>query len=68
MAMNVQELGACQEEMKKELRRKRRSTPGKKKGFSNKWMEVLTDLLLGQLSQPSLLWRTVAEQVRLCQF
>jgi hypothetical protein len=27
------------------------------------WIEVLTDMLLGFLSQPSQLWRNVTEQV-----
>lgn len=38
-------------------------TPVKKKQPS-KWMEVLTDLLLGLLSQPSQLWRNTVEQVK----
>lgn len=60
----MQELEACRTEMEKELSSSRTRTPRKKKqSSSNKWIEVLTDLLLGQLSQPSLLWRTVAEQV-----
>lgn len=55
---------------------KKRKTPKKKKkktkvgsmeeGEESEppgWIEVLTDLLLGFLSQPSQLWRNVTEQV-----
>ena len=51
---------------------KKRKTPKKKKrskageegeGEAPSWIEVLTDMLLGFLSQPSQLWRNVTEQV-----
>ena len=49
--------------MEAELRSSKSRTPRKKKPVDSKWMVVLTDMLLGQLSEPSHLWRIVAEQV-----
>ncbi len=61
-----QELEACWNEMREEfLQVKKQKTPVKRRRTlqRSKWMEVLTDLLLGQLSQPSQLWRINIEQV-----
>ena len=58
----------CQSEMELAVGKKGR-TPKKKKRKTVEeedapsWMEVLTDMLLGFLSQPSQLWRNVTEQV-----
>ena len=65
----TKELKVCQSEMELAVGKKGR-TPKKKKrkaadeqGAPHGWIEVLTDMLLGFLSQPSQLWRNVAEQV-----
>ena len=42
-------------------KKKRRQKAEEESGPS--WIEVLTDMLLGFLSQPSQLWRNVTEQV-----
>ena len=66
-----QELRVCHSEMELAIGKKRK-TPKKKKrarsgeegeGEAPSWIEVLTDMLLGFLSQPSQLWRNVTEQV-----
>ena len=60
----------CYGEMELAVGRKGR-TPKKRKqktaeessSAAPSWMEVLTDMFLGFLSQPSQLWRNVTEQV-----
>ena len=42
-------------------KKKRRQKVAEESGPS--WVEVLTDMLLGFLSQPSQLWRNMTEQV-----
>ncbi len=66
MGVVWQELEACHGEMMAELQSKRggRTPKRKKQKPESKWMSVLTDVMLGLLSQPSQLWRTVVEQVR----
>ena len=57
----------CHSEMELSLSKKNK-TPKKRKKKEEEpetpsWIEVLTDMLLGFLSQPSQLWRNVTEQV-----
>ena len=62
----------CQSEMelavgkKKTPKKKKRKMGGGEEGEAPGWIEVLIDMLLGFLSQPSQLWRNVTEQVCVC--
>ena len=59
----------CQSEMELAIgKKKKKNTPKKKENeegecVSHSWIEVMTDMLLGFLSQPSQLWRNITEQV-----
>ena len=59
----------CHSEMELAVGKKGGRTPKKRKQKASgeesatSWIEVLTDMLLGFLSQPSQLWRNVTEQV-----
>ena len=44
-------------------KKKRQKTAEESATAAPSWIEVLTDMLLGFLSQPSQLWRNVTEQV-----
>lgn len=58
----------CHSEMELAVGKKGRTPKKRKKQKESAtagpcWIEVLTDMLLGFLSQPSQLWRNVTEQV-----
>ena len=60
----------CQGEMELAVGKKQKTPKKKKKRLTEggeteapSWIEVLVDMLLGFLSQPSQLWRNITEQV-----